>query len=62
MALSFNGEKAEVVLDDIETNLDEIIKLCQHIDINKSSCVENLSSEILRDAFLAIPEKNSGPL
>ena len=53
---NFNGEKAEVVLDEIVTNLDEIIKLCQEININKSSCIDNLSSEILRDAFLTIPE------
>ena len=46
----------EVLLDDIETNLDEIIKLCREININKSSCIEHLSCEILRDAFLAKPE------
>ena len=44
-------------MENIETNIDEIIKLCKEININKSSCVENLSSEILRDAFLAIPER-----
>ena len=41
-------------LSDIETSI-EIIELCKCININKSSCVDNLSSEILRDAFLAIP-------
>ena len=54
---SFDGDKTKVVLKDIETNLVEIIKLCQNININKSSCVDNLSSEVLRDTFLAIPEK-----
>ena len=44
-------------MENIETNIDEIIKLCKEININKSSCVENLSSEILCDAFLAIPER-----
>ena len=53
---NFNGDKAEVYLDDIQTNLDEVIKLCREININKSSCIEYLSSEILRDAFMAIPE------
>ena len=31
--------------------------MCQEININKSSCIDNLSSEIIRDAFLAIPTK-----
>ena len=53
---TFCGDKAEVFLGDMKTNLDEIIKLCQEININKASCIEHLSSEILRDAFLAIPE------
>ena len=53
---NFNGERADIVLDDIETNLEEIIKLCREININKSSCIEHLCSEILRDAFLAVPE------
>ena len=43
-------------LDYIRTNIDEIIKLCKEININKSSCIEHLSREILRDAFLAVPE------
>ena len=44
-------------MDNITTNLDEIVKLCREININKASCIEHLSSEILRDAFLAVPEK-----
>ena len=32
-----------------------MIKLCNDININTSSSVDNLSSEILRDAFLCIP-------
>ena len=53
----FDGQICNDTLENIETNIDEIIKLCKEININKSSCVENLSSEILRDAFLAIPER-----
>ena len=34
-----------------------MIQLCKNININKSSCVENISSEIMRDAFLVIPDK-----
>ena len=55
--MEFDGKVCEHNLESIETNLDEILKLCKEININKSSCVEHLSSEILRDAFLAIPEK-----
>ena len=44
-------------LENVSTNIEEIIALCKNININKSSCINNLSSEILRDAFLAIPEK-----
>ena len=39
------------------TDIDEITLLCKNININKSSCIPNISSEILRDAFLAIPDK-----
>ena len=39
------------------TNTDEIIKLCKEININKSSCIDQLSSEIIRDAFLVIPNR-----
>ena len=39
------------------TSLEEITLLCKNINMNKSSCIDNISSEILRDAFLAIPDK-----
>ena len=52
----YYGDRSNQTLDDMITNTDEIIKLCKEININKSSCVDNRSSEILRDAFLAIPE------
>ena len=44
-------------MSDIETTPVEVAEICKNIDINKSSCVDNLSGEILRDAFLAIPDK-----
>ena len=56
-AWKFNGHHTDLLLDDINTNIEEVTKLCNNININKSSCIENLSAEILRDAFLAIPEK-----
>ena len=53
----YNGVQTNKTLPNFETNLDEVIKLCKEININKSSSIDNLSSEILRDAFMAIPEK-----
>ena len=44
-------------LENMSTDVDEILRLCKNININKSSCINNISSEILRDAFLAIPDK-----
>ena len=52
---SFVGEKPDEILDELLTNEVEIIELCKGININKSSSIENLSSEIIRDAFEAIP-------
>ena len=53
----FGGVCTEMTLANIETNLHEIIKLCKDININKSSSIDNLSNKILRDAFMAIPDK-----
>ena len=53
----FRGKKCNDTIEDIVTNIDEIIKLCNGININKASCIEHLSSQILRDAFLAVPLK-----
>ena len=52
----YKGVRTDKTLTNIMTNLDEIIKLCKEININISSSIENLSSEILRDAFMAVPE------
>ena len=54
---SYTGKFIDATLEDITTNIDEITLLCKDININKSSCIPNISSEILRDAFLAIPDK-----
>ena len=54
---NFDGTPCDATLPNFETDLDEVVKLCQKININKSSCIDNLSSEIIRDAFLAVPDK-----
>ena len=41
--------------DDMPTT-PEILKLIKEIDVNKSSCVENVSSRFCKDAMLSIPD------
>ena len=53
----YSGNESVGSLTDIETTKKEIIDICKNININKASCVDNISSEVLRDAFLAVPEK-----
>ena len=53
----FRGKTCKNKIDNINTDTDEVIRLCKAININKSSCIEHLSSHILRDAFLAVPMK-----
>ena len=53
----YTGVNTDKTLANIRTNIDEVMKLCNDINIDKSSSILNLSSEILRDAFLALPEK-----
>ena len=54
---SYKGTHSQSEVSEIETNTEEIIKLCKDININKASCIDNLSSEILRDARLIVPER-----
>ena len=51
-----NMNKTDFILDDIRTTVEEVVSLCKNININKSSSIPNISSEVLRDAFLAIPD------
>ena len=57
MNWNYTGKEHTGSLSDIETNINEIIEICKGINVNKASCVNNISSEILRDVFLAVPEK-----
>ena len=49
----YEGVVADRHLTNIEVNTIELRKICMEIDIHKSSSVENISSRILKDAFLA---------
>ena len=48
----YEGVVADRHLLNIEVNTIELYKLCKEIDIHKSSSVENISSRILKDAFM----------
>ena len=52
---TYQGVRSDVVLHDIVINDDEILNICKNINVNKSSSIKNLSSRILKDAFIAIP-------
>ena len=41
-------------LEHIFTNEEEIIKICKEIDVSKAACLNNLSSTLLKNAFLAL--------
>ena len=54
---NFDGIPCQNKIENITTDAEEISKLCDGININKSSSIPHLSSEILRDAFKIIPDK-----
>ena len=45
------------ILIDFNVTEDEVISLCKEININKSSAIENLSSRILKLAFLTLSQQ-----
>ena len=57
MDWNYTGKMCAESLTHIETTSEEIIEICKTININKASCVNNVSSEILRDVFLAVPDQ-----
>ena len=54
---SFAGTESLNEVNEIETNDKEITELCKDININKASSIDSISSEILRDAMLIVPER-----
>ena len=53
----FYGNESVNIIENIEITPEEVLEVCKTININKASCVDNLSCEILRDAFMIIPTK-----
>ena len=53
----YSGNECPGSLVNIQTTKEEISEICKTININKASCVDTISSEVLRDVFLAVPDK-----
>ena len=52
---SYSGITSDVILRNVIVNEIEINKACHEINVNKSSSIKNVSSRIIKDAFLGIP-------
>ena len=53
----FRGTTCDHVMDNMVVTEDEIISLCKEINTNKSSAIENLSSNILKLSFLTLSKQ-----
>ena len=52
---TYKGTECDVQMNNYQVELDEVITLIKNIDISKSSSVDYLSSNNLKDAFTVIP-------
>ena len=48
----YEGSEAEVNIESVVTNEEEVLKYCKEINVNKASCIDNVSSRIIKDAFI----------
>ena len=53
---SFDGEPTRTSMPDMAVTTDQILKFIKQINIYKPSAIDLLSSRIIKDAFLAIPQ------
>ena len=51
------GNDNNMLIDDIEVENEEVLKLCKDIDVNKSSCINNVSSRKIKDAVIHLNVK-----
>ena len=56
-AWQYYGETVEDEVHDIQTDVEEVISLCKDIITLKSSGIDDISSKLCKDAFLAIPHQ-----
>ena len=52
---TYDGIRSDVILHDIIVTNDEVVKACKDINVNKASGIQNISSRIIKDAFMAVP-------
>ena len=50
------GVETEQIIDDITVTSEQIEKLCEQINTNKSSGLPNIATWLLKDAFLCLPD------
>ena len=53
----YEGLECDKTIDDIVATRDEVLKLCKDIDVNKSSCINNVSTRVMKDALLHLIDK-----
>ena len=54
----FDGiENNDDYIENIIVTHDEVLKICREIDVNKSSCIENVSSKVMKDALIHLNRK-----
>ena len=51
------GTRSANKMLDMEPNVEEVMKLAKDIDTTKSSAIEYISSRIIKDTFLGLPDK-----
>ena len=51
---SFDGDNTEIMMDTLITNDSEILNIVKDIDVKKASSIENLSTRVLKDAFMIL--------
>ena len=51
------GEKADNILEDFQTDVDEVIPIIKGIETMKSSGIDEIASRICKHAFLVLPEQ-----
>ena len=44
-------------MEDFITNAEEIVELCKGLNLTKSSAIDGMSTMVIKDVFLAIPEQ-----
>ena len=54
---SFDGETSNDKMEVITTNAEEIVELCKGLNLTKSAAIAGMSTMVVKDAFMAIPEQ-----